>query len=224
MANLNGILDKVLSSNLSSSVLSGVAGGAAGSLLMSKKGRKLGKSALKIGGVAAVGALAYSAYKKYSDKQNNAHEHNANITQSSSTLSQPEALTQGNFDAHHASEDLETILVTAMVAASRADGQMDVKENQEIFKQIKSYDLSPDKQTALMELVEQPVNMDALVKAASSPEIAAEIYTISVLTVDDINEAERDYLDMLAMRLKLPNELVNAIENEVNQPVLVDVA
>jgi uncharacterized membrane protein YebE (DUF533 family) len=35
-------------------------------MLTSKSGRKMGKSALKLGGSAAVGALAYAAYQRYS--------------------------------------------------------------------------------------------------------------------------------------------------------------
>ena len=224
MANLNGILDKLLSSNVGTGMASGLAGGMSGSLLMSKKGRKFGKSALKVGGVAAVGALAYSAYKKYADKQNTP---SADIPSHAQT-SEPLQLNNTGFipddDDQLALEDLETVLVTAMIAASRADGQMDVKESQEIFKQIKAYNLPTEKETLLMQQIENPVDMDALIKAAKTPEIAAEIYTISVITMDEINTAERDYLMMLAMRLKLPAELTDAIEREVNQQTLTDAA
>lgn len=36
------------------------------SMLISKKGRKVGKSALKVGALAAVGGLAWKAYQQYS--------------------------------------------------------------------------------------------------------------------------------------------------------------
>ncbi|TKB27743.1 tellurite resistance TerB family protein [Desulfopila sp. IMCC35006] len=37
-------------------------------MLTSKKGRKPGSKALKLGGVAAVGAPAYTAYQRYNNK------------------------------------------------------------------------------------------------------------------------------------------------------------
>jgi uncharacterized membrane protein YebE (DUF533 family) len=214
MANFGGILDKVLTGSTGSNVASALAGGVAGSLLTSKKGRKLGKSALKVGGVAAVGALAYSAYKKYQDGKNEPKD----ISTHPASTSQPNKLFADGpaLDNQINANDLETILVTAMIAASRADGQMDVKENQQIFKQIRSYQLPSDKEAELISLIENPVDMDALIKSASTPEIAAEIYAISVVTMDEINASERDYLTMLAMRLKLTNEFTQAIENEIN--------
>jgi uncharacterized membrane protein YebE (DUF533 family) len=45
----------------------GIAGGIAGSLLSSKSGRKTGAKALKISALAAVGRIAWKAYKSYSD-------------------------------------------------------------------------------------------------------------------------------------------------------------
>ncbi len=45
----------------------GIAGGLAGGL-MSKGGKKTGKKALKMGALAAVGGIAWKAYKSYSEQ------------------------------------------------------------------------------------------------------------------------------------------------------------
>jgi uncharacterized membrane protein YebE (DUF533 family) len=51
-----------------SGFMGGVAGGGLTSMIASKKGRKVGKSALKVGALAAVGGLAWKAYQQYSSK------------------------------------------------------------------------------------------------------------------------------------------------------------
>lgn len=228
MTNLSGILDKVLSSNVGTSAASGLAGGVAGSMLMSKKGRKLGKSALKVGGIAAIGALAYSAYKKYSTINNQttsvAVDHSAQFGSESDTKALETAGYLPAAQDQQAIETLESVLVSAMIAASRADGNMDVQESQAIFKQIRCYDLSAEHENALIEQMSKPVDMDALVAAAVTPEIAAEIYTVSVLTMNEINESERNYLTMLSMRLNMPRQLTYAIENEVSHLALTGTA
>lgn len=55
-----------------------------------------------------------------------------------------------------------------------------------------------------------PVDMDAIVNSATTPEIAAEIYAVEVDT-----EAEKGYLGMLAARLRLPSELMRELELQV---------
>ena len=102
-----------------------------------------------------------------------------------------------------------------MIAASRADGQMDVEESQAIFKQIRSFDLEEFDESLLMQQMSLKVDMDDLVNAATTPELASEIYAVSVIAINDVNEAERDYLTMLSARLGLPKELSSTIEQHV---------
>ncbi len=215
MTNFNGILDKVLASSATTGLVSGLAGGLAGSFLMSKKGRKIGKSAMKVGGVAAMGALAYSAYKKYSSKQDGTAnsataEHNPLLTVPDNSSFLPLK------NDTQALQKLELILIKAMIAASRADGQMDVDESQTIFKQIKSFNLNEDEESLLMHQMSQSINMDELIESATSVELASEIYAVSLMAINEINEAERNYLTMLSMRLGLPKELVSEIELEIS--------
>ncbi len=61
--------------------------------------------------------------------------------------------------------------------------------------------------------------MDAIVKSATSPEIAAEIYVASLLAIDVDTADEKSYLAMLAARLKLPPELVMELNRQVESQV-----
>jgi uncharacterized membrane protein YebE (DUF533 family) len=58
-----------------------------------------------------------------------------------------------------------------------------------------------------------------VVKAATSPELALEIYAASFLAIDPDDPAEQAYLAMLASRLKLDPGLRMALEAEVSKTV-----
>ncbi len=106
-------------------------------------------------------------------------------------------------------------LVRAMIAAARSDGRLDAQESQTIFQRIESLGLAPDDQALLVAEMGQPVDMDAIVNSAASPEMAAEIYVASLLAVDVDTAAEKSYLAMLAARLQLAPELVAELHRQV---------
>lgn len=209
MTDFNGLLGKFLNGGVGTNLASGMAGGLAGSMLMTKTGRKIGKNALKFGGVAAVGALAYAAYKRFNNGQPTA------ATESNVELENAGYIPhQGDSDR---TQTLGLVLIRAMIAASRADGRLDAQESRIIYEQIQSLDLDEEQKHILVAEMSNPVDVDSIVNFASSQEIASEIYAVSVLAIGDQNEAEKAYLSMLAARLALPGDLQNAIEDEVNQ-------
>ena len=58
-----------------------------------------------------------------------------------------------------------------------------------------------------------------IASAASTPEMAAEMYLASVLIVDEESFMERSYLQELASQLKLDPALKAELEKEVRQAV-----
>ncbi|WP_035478480.1 tellurite resistance TerB family protein [Aliagarivorans taiwanensis] len=241
MADINKLLGGLMGSGAAGGFAGGLAGGLASGLLTSKSGRKMGKQALKLGGVAAVGALAYSAYQKYSDKsgaaasgqaqpdvtyrpqpaQQAAHAtySPANSAGHTGTLTQAPAgsafMPAANDIA--AQEALGLTLIRAMIAAARSDGRLDAQESQAIFQRIEALGLDADTQRVLVQEMGHPVDMDAIVASATCPEVAAEIYAASLLAIEVDSAAERAYLSMLAARLNLPQGLVNEIEAQMAQ-------
>ena len=211
--NFNRVLSGFLENGTAKGFASGMVGGLAGSLLTTKTGRKLGKNALKLGGVAAVGAIAYGAYRKYSDKKNSKAEIGVSslVTPVSESKFLPE---QSDKDSM---QKLELLLVKSMIAASRADGEVAVEETQKIFSQIRSFNLDEKEEFQLINQFNHSTDIDEIISAVTSIELATEIYTVSCLVIEDANPAERKYLTMLATRLNLPNDLVYAIESEVNE-------
>ena len=59
------VVRKIMQSGVPAGIEGGVAGGLLGNALMSRKGGKLGKKVLGYGAFAAVGGLAYVAWKNY---------------------------------------------------------------------------------------------------------------------------------------------------------------
>lgn len=181
-------------------------------MLTSKAGRKLGKKLLTVGGIAAVGGLAYAAYRRYREDQEPAlAAGRAEPVPSMDRLVPAEGRTQE-------AEVLSLVLLRAMVAAAHADGQLDGPERHAIYERVGSLDLSKVEKANLLAGLSQPASMSELVAAASSPEIAAEIYTASLLAIEVDTPAERAYLAMFAARLGLPEALVRSIHKELGVP------
>ncbi len=215
MVDVTKLLGSLLSSGAATGFAGGMAGGVASKMLTSKSGRKLGKNALKLGGVAAVGALAFTAYKRYS-KPGDA----AAATPSTESINEISAAPPGSAfmpkeDDTAANNALSLVLVRAMIAAARADGRLDAQESQAIFQKIETLGLDSESQSLLVQEMGHPVDVDAIVNSASNPEIAAEIYIASLLAVEVDNAAEKSYLGMLAARLQLPPDLVVELERQV---------
>ncbi len=215
MADINKLLGQLLGSGAAGGFAGGMAGGLAGNLLASKSGRKMGKKALKMGGIAAVGALAYAAYQRYSS--GNATAANAaprSVDDELVPAPEDSAFMPAKGDSA-GQNALGLTLVRAMIAAARSDGRLDAKESQAIFQRIETLGLDPESQALLVTEMGQPVDMDALVASATSPEVAAEIYIASLLAIDVDTAAEKSYLAMLAARLSIPPELAIELQRQV---------
>ncbi len=215
MSDIDQVLGKLIGSGAAGGFAGGLAGGLASNLITTKSGRKMGKKALKMGGIAAVGALAYAAYQRYTSSSTMPTAET--VKGPSSDLAPPpegSAFLPARNDSA-GMEQLGLTLVRAMIAAARSDGRLDAQESQTIFQRIETLGLSPDDQALLVAEMGQPVDVDAIVASATSPEIAAEIYVASLLAVDVDTVAEKSYLAMLAARLNLAPELVSELQRQV---------
>lgn len=200
--------DKILGQLLGNPAAQGFAGGVAGGLLTSKKGRKMGKKALKYGGIAAVGALAYTAYKN--------HQAQKQVAPPASDLVPPPA--DSGFAPQtgtEAANETALLVVRSMIAAARADGQLDGQEMEKVLAHADALDLDPESKSRLLAELRAPVDMDALVNAATTDALKAEVYTAALLAIEVDTEAEKAYLSMLRARLGLDEGLVAQIHTEL---------
>ena len=214
MADINKLLGQLMGSGAAGGFAGGLAGGLAGNLLTSKSGRKMGKKALKMGGIAAVGALAYAAFQRYNNKSSNSSVEAQPTSPELAPAPPGSAFLPAQNDTA-GQEALGLTLVRAMIAAARSDGRLDAKESQAIFQRIDSLGLDADDQALLVQEMGHPVDMDAIVQSATSPEMAAEIYVASLLAIDIDTAEEQSYLSMLAARLNLPPDLASELRRQV---------
>ena len=61
----------------------------------------------------------------------------------------------------------------------------------------------------------KPSSLQDIASLAEGPEQAAELYLASRLAIDPDHSMEQAYLEALASRLSLPNELVQHLERQV---------
>ncbi|MEM8553129.1 MAG: tellurite resistance TerB family protein [Pseudomonadota bacterium] len=191
------------------------AGGLAGLLLGGKKPRKIAGTALKVGGVALVGGLAYKAWR---DWQANKAPAAPEPAPQPAALPSPEGTVFLPDDAA-GQEDLSRALIRAMIAAAKADGHIDEAERDRIAKQLSAMELDAAQKAFIEEELAKPLDVGAVAAHADCPERAAEIYAASLLAIDPEGPAEKGYLAMLAARLKLPADLVAHLHAGANQLV-----
>lgn len=193
-----------------------VAGGLVGLLMSGGSPKKLLKNAVKVGGAAVVGGLAYKAY---TDWQAGKNPQASAVPDTVPALPTPEGTAFMPTDAAEA-EDLSLRLVRAMVAAAKADGHVTSAERRRIVSQLPQLGLGVEAEALITEELDAPLDVGRVANMARSPEEAAEIYAASLLVVDPEAPAERGYLTMLAARLKLDPRLVEHLH--VNANALVE--
>jgi uncharacterized membrane protein YebE (DUF533 family) len=177
-----------------------IAGGLMG-ILMTKGGRKLLGSGVKVGGAALIGGLAYKAYQDWQAGKAVTAEPGP------MALPQPEGTRFLPSDAALAN-DLSARLLQAMVAAAKADGHVTAEERARINAQLAVLGLEAEAAALIAAELDAPLDAGRIAALARNEEEAAEIYAASLLTVDSEGAAEKGYLAMLAARLKLDPGLV----------------
>ena len=178
-------------------------GGALGMLLGNRKARKMGGKVAVYGGLAAVGVLAYKAYGDWQKQQGG-----AGATTSPRTvdmLPPPEA------------ESHSQAILKALIAASKADGHVDDREREVIEGEFSRLDASPEVRQWLQAELQKPLDPAEVARAATTPEMASEMYLASLLAVDEQNFMERAYLDELARQLKLDDSLKARLEQQIKE-------
>jgi uncharacterized membrane protein YebE (DUF533 family) len=201
---LGGILGNVLSDagnvvggkqNLALGGLGALAGA-----LLGGGGKSLG-GALGGGVMALLGAMAYQALKGVGSQEPEV----------------PLGLVEPTSEAERqALEQNSAIVLTAMINAAKADGQIDRGEIQRIVGKLKETGMAEEGQQYVMAEMQKPIDTFALVAAAKGrPALAAQIYAASLLAIEVDTPAEKKYLDQLAVGLGLQPEVAQRIHNMV---------
>lgn len=207
--NANGD-SKSQDSSALSNLLSGSSGGllagsVLGLLLGSKTGRKVGGKVLTYGSLAALGTVAYKAYNNWQSQQNN-------------PASAPAATPLSALPAQEAEKHSRAVLC-AMIGAAKADGHIDKNERLLIDKGIAGISNDPELQHWFDKELHKPLDPVEVARNAGTPEMAAEMYLVSLLVIDEENFMEKAYLEELARQLKIDPALKAELETQAKQAV-----
>lgn len=180
-----------------------IAGGLLG-LLLTGGGRRMLGTGLKIGGMAAIGGLAYKAYEDWKNGRSGGD---------APALPAPEgsAFHPGSGEA---ADDLATRLLQAMIAAAKADGHVSPEERAAIDGQLGTLGLGDEATAMIAAELDAPLDVGRIAELARTEAEATQLYAASLLVVDEQSPAEKGYLAMLAARMNLDQGLVERLHAE----------
>lgn len=184
----------------------GVAGaviGALGTLMVgSKTGRSVLGSAAALGGLALIGGLAYKAYNDYQAGKPAGAD-------SAPALAAPNG---SGFEPAVATNDTAVLFIRAMIAAAASDGVIDADERKAILGGLTEAGFDPEGNAWLDNEMANPASIDDIAAEATTPELAAQVYTAARLAVEPDTPQEKDFLAGLGQTLGLDAELISHID------------
>lgn len=107
------------------------------------------------------------------------------------------------------------LLVRTMIAAAKADGQVDPAERAAIAAQLDAAGLDADERDFILRDFDRPLAPAELAAAATDPMLRARLYAAAVAGVGEVSPAERAWLDRLAAALRLDKAAAAAIEDRL---------
>ncbi len=112
------------------------------------------------------------------------------------------------------------LLIRAMIAAANADGAIDADERGAILERLKSVALSSEEHQFIMHELLVPKPMHTIAAAATSPELARQVYLASILAITVDTDEEIDYLRHLAEQLRLDRDTLATLHQQVGMEVI----
>lgn len=175
-------------------------------LLGTKSGRSLTGSALKIGGLAALGAAAYRGYQNWkTDNAENAFGVNK---------SQTDLVHESKVDS---TDQRSMLIINALVAAANADGHVDENEVRILRHELIEMHLGEDLASRVEEVLDNPLSVNDLADLVGNQQQAAEVYLASRLIIDEnSSNQERGYLNDLTSELGISPEFRAHLEQQIS--------
>jgi uncharacterized membrane protein YebE (DUF533 family) len=168
----------------------------------------------RYGGMAVIGVLAYQVFKRYQQAGQSGAKSpgidTAAVVPPADNGFHP-AQAPGGADA------LSGVFVKAMVAATQADGVIDEDEQRKLAGRLDQLGISSADRGGLAEQLTTPVDLREILNAATSPEVALQIYMASVMAIAVDTPAEKNYLDGLARALKIDPGLKAQVEQTLGR-------
>ena len=117
-----------------------------------------------------------------------------------------------------ASEEGERLALRAMIAAAKADGQIDQAEMDRILGHLQADEVTEAERRFVLDEIRKPLDPADLAKDVRNPAQAAEVYAASLLAIDVDSEVEREYLRNLSRALRLDPGVVAFLHQTTGAP------
>ena len=181
-----------------------LAAGGIGALLGTLLGGSKSTTTNALGG-GMMGLLGMLAYKALGNS-------GTSSTSSAYSTSSSQAMTYTQPSPQQQAKDAEIIL-TAMIDAAKADGQVDANEINKIMANLQSSGAGQEGVNYVIQKLQGPMETAKIVAAVKGrPELAAQVYSASLMAIEVDTDAERRYLDKLAKAMGLNSNVINNIE------------
>jgi len=170
-------------------------------LLGTKPGRSITGTAVKVGSIAALGTVAFKAYRNWKGGLITVEPND-----SGSVINLED----------EAAQKRSIFLFSAMVAAANADGHINKEEQEELKEQLLSMDLSESALKELKSIIDTPPSVTDVIKQVESETAATEVYLATRIFIHKHSSTqEQEYLKELVDGLKLDGDLVVALDKEL---------
>ena len=200
LGNLFGEAEKIAGGKRNLAV--GGLGALAGSLLGG--GRRSAGGAVGGGALALLGAIAFQALK------------NRGGQAPTVPLGLVEPQSKEEEDALEARAEL---ILRTMMNSAKADNRVDDDEIQRILGKVQEFGMDDEARQFLLKELRKPMETEALVQSARGHEdLAAELYSASLLAIEVDTPAEKRYLNQLASGLDLDPMVVRQIHQIMGVP------
>jgi len=171
----------------------------AGAILGGKK--RGSRGSIGGGALAMLASLAFSALSKSGGKP-------ASIPPG---LVEPETREQ----QQQLESDAE-LVVRAMINAAKADGNIDDAEVENIVSKLEEGGLTKEEKDFFISESKRPLDLDSIIASAENrPDLAAQIYTASLLVIEVDTPAEKTYMQNLANGLNIHPQVVAHLEKTI---------
>ena len=183
---------------LAQAALAGLAG-----LIFKGKGGRVVSSLARLGGLAAIGGIAYKAWQNRQAAKPLLDLSPLPAGETRDSFHALDVPAGSAFDAVAQSDEDALLYLRAMIAAAAADGIIDAAERKLIMQGLGEAGIDTNAARWLEERFADPPDIDELAAAAGGPEKAAQIYTAARIAIDPDTIQEREFLRRLAEALSL---------------------
>lgn len=120
-----------------------------------------------------------------------------------------------NADEERQVLDVATLTVRAMINAAKSDGRIDEKESERLVGKLREDGITDEEQRFVMAEMRKPMDTDAIVRAVPNEQVAAQLYTASLMAINVDTDVERRYMQELAAKLGLNQQVVTFLHQAV---------